>query len=108
MFSVEAGKIRAHVTPTIQEDENLERPALRKLLHCFETGPGLTCCSSILSGDPTGGDLLTLPQHAHFFSRDGSVGGHFEEGVTRDEMHYIGYYAVASSVYRLNNPGIKY
>lgn len=101
---MEKGRVRAHVLPKMKDDEDLN---ILKELHRFEAGPDLTCCSVILSADPTGGDMLTLPQHAHFFRRDGTEGGHFEEGVTKDDMHYIGYYTLASSLYRLNNPNIK-
>lgn len=73
-------------------------------LHRYECGPELTTMSVILSGDPACGAMIMLPTHAHFFRRDGTQGGHFEEGVTKDEMHYIGYYTPAGSVYKLNNP----
>ena len=76
-------------------------------MHRYEAGPELTCCSVILSADPTGGAMLNRTEHAHFFRRDGTQGGDFEEGVTKEEMHYIGYYTPAGSVYKLNNPTDK-
>lgn len=103
VFTVESGKIKGHAIPKLK-DEDVDLPTLIENIQFFEAGPELTCISFILSGDPTGGAMINLPQHTHFFRQDGTEGGHFEEGISKEEIHYVGYFTPAGSVYKLNKP----
>ena len=80
----------------------MDFPTLWDFLHRYEAGPELTCMSVLVSDDPTGGDLGMMLEHTHFFRRDGSEAGHFEEGVTKEDMKYVGYFTPAASVIKVN------
>ncbi len=106
-FSVDSGKVRAHMIPKYKTEEDMSLPDTLKWLHRYEAGPELTCMSFVLSEDPTGGDMDIFLEHSHFFRRDGSQAGHFEEGITKEEMKYVGYFSPAGSVVKVNNPKLN-
>ena len=66
-------------------------------------GPGLTCLTSFLTDDPTGGDMNYRLEHTHFVSRDGKQGGHYHTDTTAEEVRYSGYFLPAHMACRVNN-----
>lgn len=41
--------------------------------------------------------------HTHFFKRDGKEAGHYEHDTTPETIKYVGYYTMASKIYKLND-----
>ena len=41
--------------------------------------------------------------HTHFFKRDGKEAGHYEHDTTPDTIKYVGYYTMATKIYKLND-----
>jgi len=67
-------------------------------LRYFEVAAPLTCLSVLVSSD-THDDALRV-EHTHFFSTHND-GGHYHFDTTPKEVHYEGYYNVASHLYRV-------
>jgi len=65
----------------------------------FETGTPLTCLSVMVSKDVHGDDLRL--EHSHFWSQDGSTGGHYHHDLTPEIVAYEGYFSPAASLFRL-------
>ena len=60
---------------------------------------GLSC---VLSDDPTGTDMHLMCDHTHFFKRDGNEAGHYEHDTTPETIKYVGYYTMATKIFKLN------
>ncbi len=101
-FKVVEGRVKAHGLPAVEADAILKPGELMNKLPVYEAGPDLTCVGLIVSGDPTEGKFGTFQQHWHFFKPDGTEGGHFEEGVTKEEMKYVGFFTLASTYCTVN------
>lgn len=41
--------------------------------------------------------------HTHFFKRDGKEAGHYEHDTTPETIKYVGYYTMATKIYKLND-----
>lgn len=50
-------------------------------------GPGLTCLTTFITGDPSGGYFNVRDEHTHFFNKDNQTeGGHFHYASTPDSI----------------------
>ena len=43
-------------------------------------------------------------EHTHGYSKENATGGHYHTDVTPEEIEYVGYYAPAEFIYRLDRP----
>ncbi len=103
VFSVEQGKVKGHVMPDFKKTLMVEGPEVEEWLQFYEMGPDLTCLTSFLTEDPTGGDMNYRLEHTHFYRRDGKEGGHYHYDTTKEEIKYVGYFTPAGYAYRMNN-----
>lgn len=99
-FLLKEGKAKHHVMPEfsvspISNDEEVE-----KWLHFYNMSAPLIAVGTLASADP-GLDLRL--QHFHSFSHHGE-GGHYHIDTEPDSVEYVGYFAVAEYVYRIDQP----
>jgi len=70
-------------------------------------GPGLLFFCALWTGDPSGGELHLRPsgEHTHFYHRDNSMqqAGHYHGDVSPGEVHYRGYFNLASRIIRFGD-----
>lgn len=78
-------------------------PEVGEWLKFFEMGPDLTCLSTMITGDPSGGEMNLRVDHTHFFSGDGKVGGHYHTDLTPSHIKYVGYFCPATTISRVDN-----
>lgn len=113
VFEIVAGKIRSHVMPNYEclvdgyYDTNREQ-VVQDFLQFYEhMGPGLLFFCALWTGDPTHGDLNLRPsgEHTHFYHRDDSIqqAGHYHGDVSPDNVHYRGYFNLASKIMRFGD-----
>lgn len=113
VFELVAGKVRSHVMPNYDclvdgyYDVSKEQ-VVKDFLQFYEhMGPGLLLFAALWTGDPTGGDLNLRPsgEHTHFYHPDNAIqqAGHYHGDVTPDEVHYRGYFNMASRIIRFGD-----
>jgi len=62
-------------------------PEVDEWLRFYKMGPGLTCLTYFLTGDPTGGYMNIRDEHTHFFNKNNSTeGGHFHYASTPETI----------------------
>lgn len=112
VFKVESGQVKAHLMPAFEAcpegyyDAQLGACTKDFLQFYHGLGPDLVCMSCLWTGDPTGGQLNLRPsgEHTHFYSSVGkSEGGHYHGDVTPEEIRYVGYFSLASEIYRVGD-----
>jgi len=105
-IKIPSGKVKAHVMPDFKKNPMEDgSPEVSEWLRFYEMGPDLTCLSTIVSGDPSpGGELDLRLEHTHFFRQSGPrEGGHYHHDTTPETIRYIGYFAPAEAIYRVQN-----
>ncbi len=113
VFELVTGKVRSHVMPNYEclvdgyYDTDKEQ-VVRDFLQFYEhMGPGLLFFTALWTGDPSGGDLNLRPsgEHTHFYHRDDSMqqAGHYHGDVSPGEVHYRGYFNLASRIVRFGD-----
>ena len=113
VFTVQAGQVRAHVSPDYDRipfeyyDAVRNEVTRQDFLKFYDgMGPDLMCMSVLWTGDPTGGELhlRSSHEHTHFFSTAGRAeGGHYHYDVTPETIAYTGYFHLAERVVRVND-----
>eukprot|EP01126_Amoeba_proteus_P028269 TRINITY_DN2790_c0_g1_i2.p1 TRINITY_DN2790_c0_g1~~TRINITY_DN2790_c0_g1_i2.p1 ORF type:complete len:185 (-),score=25.57 TRINITY_DN2790_c0_g1_i2:149-703(-) len=91
------GKIKSHIMPSFPPKDS---PGDGSWLRYFETPVPVTCLSVLVSADLYGDDLRL--EHSHFWSNDGSTGGHYHNDVTPDTILYEAFYAPAQTLWRID------
>ncbi|XP_066997889.1 ester hydrolase C11orf54 homolog isoform X1 [Anabrus simplex] len=99
-FLLKEGKAKQHIMPDfstvpLKSDDDVE-----KWLHFYNQSAPLVAVGTLVSADP-GLDLRV--QHFHSFSHHGE-GGHYHIDTEPDVVEYLGYFALAESVYRVDRP----
>ena len=113
VFQLLEGNIRSHVMPNYDciEDGYYDadkEQVVRDFLQFYEhMGPGLLFFCTLWTGDPSGGDLNLRPsgEHTHFYHPDDSrqQAGHYHGDVTPGDVHYRGFFNVASKIFRFGD-----
>lgn len=106
VFFLEKGKVRAHVmsdfASTCLIDGSPE--VLNDWLKYYQVGPNLVFLTTMITGDPTGGDMHLRLEHTHFFScKKPITGGHYHYDTTPAIVKYIGYFSPAETVFRIRD-----
>jgi len=96
-FIIHQGTFKSHIMPSFPPRD---MPDDNSWLTYFSTPAPVTCLSVLVNKDITGDDLRL--EHTHFWSHDGNTGGHYHHDETPDTVSYEGYYAVASSLHRID------
>jgi hypothetical protein len=103
VFQVVEGRIRAHVMPKFKSTVMVEGPEIDAWLRFYEMGPKLTCLTTFVTGDPTGGVLNLRLEHTHFFNEETGQGGHYHYDVTPREVVYEAFLVPCARVFRVEN-----
>lgn len=113
VFQLLEGNIRSHVMPNYDciEDgyyDTDKEQVVRDFLQFYEhMGPGLLFFCALWTGDPTGGNLNLRPsgEHTHFYHPDDTMqqAGHYHGDVTPADVHYRGYFSIASRIIRFGD-----
>lgn len=106
VFFLEKGKIRAHVmadfASTCLIDGSPE--VINDWLKYYQIGPNLVFLSTMITGDPTGGDMHLRLEHTHFFScKKPITGGHYHYDTTPSIVKYVGYFLPAETIIRIRD-----
>ena len=102
---MDSGMVMAHIMPDFNKSAMVDGPEVAKWLRFFLMGPQLTCLTSFLTADPTGGEMEYRLEHTHFFGREDKQGGHYHFDTTEEAIKYTGYFSLAGKVWRLKNSG---
>lgn len=111
VFVVHAGKAKLHVMPDFPCEPFNGRKDVEAWLRYFDTDGPLVCLSVFHSGDDRG--LGLRMEHTHCFAGDGEDrqrrGGHyhFDLDETAGEVEYEGWFNVAETLYRIDQPGLR-
>ncbi|CAK1552705.1 unnamed protein product [Leptosia nina] len=99
-FLLRAGKVKHHVMPDFSSSPLCTDADVDAWLHYFEMSAPIMHLGTLVTGD-LGLDLRV--QHFHGYSSHGD-GGHYHYDTTPEEVEYEGYFAIASSVVRVDPP----
>lgn len=100
VFLVEKGKTYIHIMDDFSKTPLTTQEMVDNWLKFFTMDPTLICVGELVSHDP-GYDLRD--EHFHCFSMHGQ-GGHYHYDTTPEEVEYRGYFTVAESIYRVDQP----
>ncbi|XP_056010765.1 ester hydrolase C11orf54 homolog isoform X2 [Ostrea edulis] len=101
VFLVEKGKANLHIMPEFSDKPLDSQEKVDSWLKYYEMDAILVCVGELVSHDP-GFDLRV--EHFHCFSDHGQ-GGHYHYDVTPADVEYRGYFVLADSIYRIDQPG---
>lgn len=106
VFHLEKGKVRAHVmsdfASTCLIDGSPE--VVNDWLKYYQVGPDLVFLTTMITGDPSGGDMHLRLEHTHFFScKKPVIGGHYHHDTTPAIVKYTGYFMPAETVIRIRD-----
>lgn len=100
VFLVEKGKANLHIMPEFSDTALDSQEKVNSWLKFYEMDAILVCVGELVSHDP-GYDLRV--EHFHCFSDHGQ-GGHYHFDVTPKDVEYRGYFVLAESIYRIDQP----
>ncbi|KAH8897731.1 hypothetical protein GQ53DRAFT_712165 [Thozetella sp. PMI_491] len=109
VFVIHAGKTNLHVMPDFPDKPFKSRDDVESWLKYFDTEAPLVCLSVLHTGDDQGMGLRM--EHTHCFAGEGAGketrGGHyhFDLDDSQDEVEYEGWFNVAETLYRIDQPG---
>ncbi|XP_063229985.1 ester hydrolase C11orf54 homolog [Bacillus rossius redtenbacheri] len=103
-FLLKEGKAKQHVMPDFSTVPLNSDADVENWLRFFNMSAPLIAVGTLVSADP-GLDLRV--QHFHSFSHHGK-GGHYHIDTEPDAAHYLGYFAVAEAVCRVDKPQVTH
>ncbi|KAF6026057.1 C11orf54 [Bugula neritina] len=101
-FLLEQGKAKFHIMPDFSTCPVDTEEKLNNWLKFYEYEAPVTAVGYLVSHDP-GLDLRV--EHFHCFTNRG-VGGHYHYDTTPDEVAYRGYFGIADTLYRIDQPPV--
>ncbi|XP_041377004.1 ester hydrolase C11orf54 homolog [Gigantopelta aegis] len=99
-FLVEKGKARLHIMPDFSDVPLNCDDDVNNWLKFYEMDAPLVCVGELVSYDP---GLQLRMEHFHCFSQHGQ-GGHYHYDTTPNEVKYRGYFSLAETIYRIDEP----
>lgn len=99
-FLLKEGKVKHHVMPDFSSSALCSDSDVNDWLHFFEMKAPIVHLGTMVTGDL---NLDLRVQHFHGYSAHGD-GGHYHYDTTPGEVHYVGYFTLASSVIRIDRP----
>ncbi|KAF8791779.1 Ester hydrolase C11orf54 like protein [Argiope bruennichi] len=100
VFVIKSGKAKLHIMPDYSETPLKSTEDVNNWLKFFNMPAPLSCLSVFVSSDP---GLNLRVEHTHCFS-DHGVGGHYHEDTTPEDVEYEGYFSLAETLYRIDQP----
>lgn len=106
IFKIVSGNFKAHIMPDF--DPEMTEDTVDDWLKFFEFDCGAVFLSTMITGDPaeledTDESLHLRVEHTHFINMSNGQGGHYHYDTTPDEVEYIGYFAPAHTIYRIED-----
>ncbi|XP_077197560.1 ester hydrolase C11orf54 homolog [Paroedura picta] len=99
-FVMQKGKAKIHVMPEFSTCPLNTNEDVNNWLKFFEMRAPIICQPVLVSRDP-GFDLRL--EHTHCFSHHGD-GGHYHTDTTPEDVEYLGYFAPAEYLFRIDRP----
>ncbi|XP_063974264.1 ester hydrolase C11orf54 homolog [Diachasmimorpha longicaudata] len=101
-FLLKQGKVKQHVMRDFSAVPLTTENALNNWLKFYDMSAPLVAVGTFVSAET---DLDLRVQHFHSFSHHGE-GGHYHIDTTPDIVEYLGYFSVAESLYRIDQPTV--
>jgi hypothetical protein len=104
MFEMKNGKVKQHVMPDFSDTPLTSEAKLNNWLRFYDMETPLIAVGTFVSAET---DLDLRVQHFHSASDEKKVGGHYHIDTTPDTIEYEGYFNVAATLYRVDQPPNK-
>ncbi|XP_011268697.2 ester hydrolase C11orf54 homolog [Camponotus floridanus] len=104
MFVMKNGKIKQHVMPNFFDTPLNTETQVINWLHFYDMETPLVAVGTFVSAET---DLDLNVQHFHSASNENQLGGHYHIDTTPDTIEYEGYFNVATTLYRVDQPPNK-
>ncbi|XP_014475171.1 PREDICTED: ester hydrolase C11orf54 homolog [Dinoponera quadriceps] len=101
MFTMRNGKIRQHVMQDYSDIPLTTEAKLNNWLRFYEMETPLTAVGIFVSAET---DLDLRVQHFHSYAHNNKEAGHYHIDTTPDTIEYEGYFNVAGTFYRVDQP----
>ncbi|XP_011867594.1 PREDICTED: ester hydrolase C11orf54 homolog [Vollenhovia emeryi] len=101
MFEVKNGKVKQHIMPDFSDTPLTTEAQLNNWLHFYEMETPLIAVGTFVSAET---DLDLRVQHFHSAYEENKLGGHYHNDTTPDTIEYEGYFNVAATLYRVDQP----
>lgn len=103
VFLVKDAPTRTHIMRDFSDVPLHTDAEVDEWLKFFEMGPPMLFQSVLVSSDP-GLDLRIDHSHGWSLNPEKDEGGHYHEDTLPENVEYLGYYAVAQKLYRVDRP----
>jgi len=104
-FVVKQGKIKTHVMPDFSSEPLHTEEDVGNWLRFFEADAPFVCMATCITSQ-CGLDLRV--EHTHGYSLTNGQGGHYHIDTTPQDVEYVGYFAPAEFIYRIDRPEITH
>ncbi|XP_011170595.1 ester hydrolase C11orf54 homolog [Solenopsis invicta] len=105
MFEMKNGKVKQHIMPDFSDTPLTTEADLNNWLRFYDMETPLIAVGTFVSAET---DLDLRVQHFHSaFDKDPGLGGHYHIDTTPDTIEYEGYFNVATTLYRVDQPPNK-
>ncbi|KAL0131269.1 hypothetical protein PUN28_002677 [Cardiocondyla obscurior] len=103
-FEVKNGKVKQHVMPDFSNTPLTTEADLNNWLRFYDMQTPLIAVGTFVSAET---DLDLRVQHFHSAFDDNKLGGHYHIDTTPDTIEYVGYFSMATTLYRVDQPPNK-
>ncbi|XP_077275221.1 ester hydrolase C11orf54 homolog [Temnothorax americanus] len=104
MFEMKNGKVKQHIMPDFSDAPLTTEAQLNNWLRFYEMETPLIAVGTFVSAET---DLDLRVQHFHSSFEESRLGGHYHIDTTPDTIEYEGYFNVAATLYRVDQPPNK-
>ncbi|KAG5313612.1 CK054 hydrolase, partial [Acromyrmex insinuator] len=104
MFEVRNGKVKQHIMPAFSDTPLTSETQLNNWLRFYDMKTPLIAVGTFVSAET---DLDLRVQHFHSAFDENRLGGHYHIDTTPDTIEYEGYFNVAATLYRVDQPPNK-
>ncbi|XP_032668959.1 ester hydrolase C11orf54 homolog isoform X2 [Odontomachus brunneus] len=104
VFTMRNGKIKQHVMQDFSATPLTTETELNNWLRFYEMETPLTAVGTFVSAET---ELDLRVQHFHSFAHNNKMAGHYHIDTTPDTIEYEGYFNLAGTLYRVDQPPNK-
>ncbi|KYM83575.1 Ester hydrolase C11orf54 like protein [Atta colombica] len=104
MFEVRNGKVKQHIMPAFSDTPLTSETQLNNWLRFYDMKTPLIAVGTFVSAET---DLDLRVQHFHSAFDENRLGGHYHIDTTPDTIEYEGYFNMAATLYRVDQPPNK-
>ncbi|XP_012226509.1 ester hydrolase C11orf54 homolog [Linepithema humile] len=103
-FVMNNGKVKQHIMPDFSDTPLNSEAQLNEWLHFYDMKTPLIAVGTFVSAET---DLDLRVQHFHSAYEESRLGGHYHIDTTPETIEYEGYFNVAATLYRVDQPPNK-